>query len=101
MFAQREGDLDTALDAVMAYWNLLNWDDELSLSRRVTALARQREIYARTLRDRPWDNCDCRVCCEGGVEALTFRTSNRNKRRGFHNLHVFHQHLREFRAEFA
>ncbi len=99
MFARREAGLDAALDAVMAYWHLLNWDEEVSLSRRAAALARQREVYARTLRDRPWDDCECRVCREGGVEALIFRTSNRNKRRGIHNLHVFHQHLREFRAD--
>lgn len=101
MFARHEASLDAALDAVMAYWNLLNWDEETSSSRRAAALVRQREIYARTLRDRPWDDCDCRVCREGGVEALIFRTSNRNKRRGIHNLHVFHQHIREFRADIA
>jgi hypothetical protein len=98
-FARRETSLDAALDAVMDYWHLLNWDEQTSAARRATTLARQREIYARTLGDRPWDACDCRVCREGGVEALIFRTSNRNKRRGIHNLHVFHQHLREFRAD--
>ena len=30
---------------------------------------------------------------------MIFRTSNRNKRRGIHNLHVFHTHLSEFRQE--
>jgi hypothetical protein len=56
-------------------------------------LIKQREIYRRTLSDKPWKKCACRVCREGGVEALLFRNSNRNKRRGMHNLHVFYQHL--------
>jgi len=93
--------VDEALDAVMAYWSTINWDDESSPSRLATTIARQRDIYERTLADRPWETCQCRVCREGGVEALIFRSSNRNKRRGMHNLHVFHRHLRDFRAGVA
>lgn len=99
--AQREANIDETLDAVMAYWEQINWDDEASPSRHADALSRQRKAYLHTLADRPWETCDCRVCREGGVEALIFRTSNRNKRRGMHNLHVFHRHLREFRAKAA
>lgn len=99
--ARREASLEEALDAVMAYWEQLNWDDEASPTRRADALERQRKTYARTLADRPWETCGCRVCREGGVEALIFRSSNRNKRRGMHNLHVFHRHLCDFRAEAA
>jgi hypothetical protein len=91
--------LEDSLDAVMDYWTALNWDEETSLCRRADKAARQREVYAHTLRDRPWEQCGCRVCRESGVEAVIFRTSNRNKRRGIHNLHVFHTHLSEFRRE--
>jgi hypothetical protein len=94
-----EASLNEALDAVMAYWRELNWDDDVSPSRRAQALEQQRRVYARSLGDRPWEACGCRVCREGGVEALIFRNSNRNKRRGMHNLHVFHQHLRALQAE--
>ncbi|POF32601.1 tRNA-guanine transglycosylase DpdA [Roseibium marinum] len=96
-----EIDIDQALDAVMVYWDKLNWDDETSPTRRAQVLERQRKIYQRTLEDRPWESCDCRVCREGGVEALIFRNSNRNKRRGMHNLHVFHRHLQHFKASLA
>jgi hypothetical protein len=99
--ARGEVALDDALAAVMAYWDQLNWHGESSTTRRAERLERQREIYARTLGDRPWEACDCRVCRESGVEALIFRNSNRNKRRGMHNLHVFHRHLRALRAEAA
>ncbi|WP_062223429.1 tRNA-guanine transglycosylase DpdA [Aureimonas sp. D3] len=100
-FASHEIIVDDALDAVMAYWEQLNWNDESSPTRRAESLERQRKSYARTLSDRPWEACNCRVCREGGVESLIFRNSNRNKRRGMHNLHVFHRHLRDFRAEAA
>jgi len=93
--------VDEALDGVMAYWSILNWDNEISPARHANAIERQRRIYARTLGDRPWETCGCRVCREGGVEALIFRSSNRNKRRGMHNLHVLHRHLTEFREEHA
>lgn len=93
--------LDEGLDAVMEYWRILNWDEETSPSRRAITAARQRKLYAETLGDRPWERCGCRVCRESGVEAVIFRTSNRNKRRGIHNLHIFHTHLNEFRQEYA
>ncbi len=96
--ARREAGLDEALDTVIAYWTKLNWNDE-SDPQCAAAVERQRRTYARTLADRPWESCDCRVCREGGIEALIFRNSNRNKRRGMHNLHVFHRHLQELRVE--
>lgn len=98
-YAARDAGVEEALDGVMAYWDTLNWNEEVSPARRAEALQRQRQIYTRTLEDRPWELCSCRVCREGGVEALIFRSSNRNKRRGMHNLHVFHKHLSAFRAE--
>lgn len=98
-YAVREASLEQTLDAVIDYWTALNWDEEASPSRRADAATRQRKAYARTLSDRPWESCSCRVCRESGVESVIFRTSNRNKRRGIHNLHVFHTHLSEFRQE--
>jgi hypothetical protein len=98
-YAANDASLEDGLNAVMNYWVALNWDEEESPSRKAVAAARQRKLYAETLGDRPWELCSCRVCRESGVEALIFRTSNRNKRRGIHNLHVFHTHLTEFRQE--
>lgn len=100
-YAAGRATLDQGLDAVMDYWAALNWGDEKSPSRRADAAERQRKMYATTLTDRPWENCTCRVCRESGVEALIFRSSNRNKRRGMHNLHVFHTHLSDFRQDNA
>jgi hypothetical protein len=85
--------IDVALDRVLEYWKALNWREDHDQANQLRALIKQREIYRRTLSDKPWQDCACRVCREGGVEALLFRNSNRNKRRGMHNLHVFYQHL--------
>ena len=49
--------------------------------------------YRDVLAARPWESCACRVCREVGVEVIIFRGSNRNRRRGFHNLWAFHQQL--------
>ena len=47
--------------------------------------------YREVLTARPWRRCDCAICREAGIEVITFRGTERNKRRGFHNLHVFAQ----------
>lgn len=49
--------------------------------------------YRRTLEDQPWKTCGCGLCEKAGIEIALFRGSERNKRRGFHNLHVFRQRL--------
>jgi len=49
--------------------------------------------YRETLEDRPWRLCDCGICETAGIDVILFRGSERNKRRGFHNLHVFRERL--------
>lgn len=49
----------------------------------------------RTLGDRPWKNCGCQACRQAGIDVVIFRSSNRNKRRGFHNLHIYSEHLQQ------
>lgn len=53
-----------------------------------------RERYLRTLQKRPWKSCDCEVCRKVGIEVIIFRASNRNKRRGIHNLQAYRKHIR-------
>jgi hypothetical protein len=57
--------------------------------------AKRIERYAEVLEDRPWKDCSCDICESIGVEVIMFRGSERNKRRGFHNLAVFRQRLAE------
>lgn len=74
-------DLDQVLETVMDYDDLLlrNTDDGKNLYSK----------YRRTLQDKPWRECDCPICKEIGINVLIFRGTNRNKRRGFHNLWAF------------
>ncbi len=68
--------LENALDAVDEYDALIG-----SKSRRVA--------YSETLEASPWRICACDVCRETGIDVIIFRGTERNKRRGFHNLYAF------------
>lgn len=50
-----------------------------------------RDRIRRTLEDRPWEKCGCAICARWGIEVAIFRGNNRNRRRGFHNTHVFYR----------
>jgi len=51
--------------------------------------------YKRTLLEKPWTKCDCLICRTIGLEVVIFRGNERNRRRGFHNTHVFYRDFRE------
>ena len=48
------------------------------------------ESYRRTLSDRPWEQCNCPICEDHGIEVCIFRGNDRNRRRGFHNTDRFY-----------
>jgi hypothetical protein len=83
-----------ALNAIMQYHQFLVLG-EGDQSDQEKILKRIRERTQRTLEERPWKRCDCDICQSVGVEIIIFRASNRNKRRGFHNLGVYHKHLQK------
>jgi hypothetical protein len=56
------------------------------------------QAYQRMLEDAPWQRCPCAVCKTDGIEVAIFRGTQRNKRRGFHNLWVFNQTLQGYIA---
>jgi hypothetical protein len=45
--------------------------------------------YRETLDAAPWKSCPCPICGKAKVHVALFRGTERNKRRGFHNLFVF------------
>ena len=49
------------------------------------------ELFEETLRDRPWEQCPCKICQDSGVDVVFLRGNNRNRRRGFHNTWLFYQ----------
>jgi hypothetical protein len=76
---------DDVLSALLEY-------DELAGGGRAGVNGRE-AAYRRTLDARPWSDCSCEVCKKVGVEVIIFRGSERNKRRGFHNLYVLYGRL--------
>ena len=46
-----------------------------------------------TLQDKPWKKCSCAVCRDLGIHVILFRGAERNRSRGFHNLHNLKQRL--------
>jgi hypothetical protein len=57
------------------------------------AKADRRRQAAELLQAYPWRECECEVCESVGIEVVIFRGTERNKRRGFHNLHIFKARL--------
>ena len=93
MFDRGGVTVDETLSAVMDYHQFLLRGDGTGAEQQDKALAKNAALVRRTLEDRPWKRCACDVCQSIGVEVIIFRASNRNKRRGFHNLSVYHRHL--------
>ncbi len=48
------------------------------------------EAYRETLVNEPWEDCNCPICSEHGIEICIFRGNDRNRRRGFHNTAKFY-----------
>jgi hypothetical protein len=57
--------------------------------------------YEALLKDRPWNECRCAVCRALGIDVVIFRGAERNRRRGFHNVHVTYNRLKRIRAKVA
>ncbi|SCF20960.1 hypothetical protein GA0070558_15114 [Micromonospora haikouensis] len=81
-----EIDVDPVVQALIDYSAV--WDGKSDRSAQ----------YRATLADRPWRDCPCDLCKAIGIEVVIFRGTERNKRRGFHNLYVFEQRLRAQRG---
>ena len=77
-------DLETTLEVLLEIDKLEEYNyDQHKLS------------YRRVLEDQPWKKCSCEVCRALGVEVIIFRGNDRNRRRGFHNTHVFYKRFRK------
>jgi hypothetical protein len=74
-------DADVALEAIGEYIMIAD-------SKEIRA-----DEYRRTLENEPWRSCACGLCADAGIDIVLFRGSERNKRRGFHNLAVFRQRI--------
>lgn len=88
-YDREEQGLEETLDAVLDYAVPATLGEDLKHAPGAKAFKDLRHRYHRTLSDRPWTRCACAVCREISIEVMIFRASNRNKRRGMHNLGVF------------
>ena len=78
--------LDEALNAVLRYEELIGVKKSYA------------DLYRRTLESAPWRDCPCGLCAKHGIEIAIFRGSERNKRRGFHNLSVLADKMKSLHA---
>ena len=90
--------IDETLSTLLVYDELL----ELPRDGYIDPLAKERRLkvhevrYRELLEDKPWRDCDCKICKEVGIEAVIFRGNDRNRRRGFHNTYIFYKRFQEF-----
>jgi len=82
-------DLEGVLETVLAYNAVLATGRAYEDVRDHRTIEKLRGRYRTTLTDKPWRKCNCRICKDVGIEVMIFRASNRNKRRGIHNLAAF------------
>lgn len=81
------GSLD---DYLSSFLRAVERDEDSAIKK----IEKTRPLMSKTLRDRPWRDCSCAICRKAGIDVVIFRSSNRNKRRGMHNLAVYHNYLK-------
>lgn len=88
-FDRDQASLDETLAAVLAYATPATLGAPLERLPGSNTVRSLEERYRRSLGDRPWRQCGCEICSALGIEVMIFRASNRNKRRGIHNMQVY------------
>ena len=81
-FDEGKVSLKKALSSVMTYDELTGGNGKLE------------ESYKRTLTEKPWKSCPCKLCKDTGIDIIIFRRNNRNRRRGFHNTWVYYNEFK-------
>jgi queuine/archaeosine tRNA-ribosyltransferase len=82
-FDSGECTVQAVIDPLTAYGHLIDLDGD-----RTTE-------YRELLETAPWKRCSCGICERVGIQIVIFRGTERNKRRGFHNLYVFSRRLKK------
>ncbi|MFF4150134.1 tRNA-guanine transglycosylase DpdA [Streptomyces sp. NPDC001651] len=78
-------EVQPVMDALRAYQALLGDAKKL----------KKVDKYEATLVARPWKHCPCDLCRKHKIEMVIFRGTERNKRRGFHNMTVLEAKMRK------
>ena len=95
LYVERKAKPEDVIEALKAYEDKLV---ELGIqkSSRFERFKGLEQNYLRTLKERPWERCDCPICKKFGVHVCVFRTNERNMRRGFHNLYQFYSRFQRW-----
>lgn len=86
-FSAGTRELDPTLEAILEYDKILGEKREV-----------HEDLYREVLSERPWEQCGCNICSEIGIDVIVFRGNNRNRRRGFHNTHVYYNQIQELKT---
>jgi hypothetical protein len=92
-FDRGEADLEETLHNIMAYSAPLVEEKPYEDCILATSMLRLSARYRETLEAKPWKECSCAICEHASIDVIIFRGSNRNKRRGIHNLAVYKDHI--------
>ena len=93
-YGDDDANLEETLQSLIDYSKICLTDHTNLYKDNSVKLENLTEDYKKLLLDKPWEKCDCQVCKKCGIQMAIFRGSNRNKRRGIHNLHVFNNQLK-------
>ncbi len=96
-FAGSKSGIEDTLEALRNYSKFLFAKDENSKERNHSILDAPDERVSPDPDGTSLGILSLRVCRDSGVEVIIFRSSNRNKRRGMHNLGVFYDQLEKLR----
>ena len=94
-FDRGETNLEETLENLIAYSKIFLTDYSHPDKEYSEILQNLFDDYKVLLQKSPWKKCNCQVCKQCGIEMAIFRGSNRNKRRGMHNLYVFNNQLKK------
>jgi hypothetical protein len=92
-FDRGEANLEETLHNVLVYNAPLVEEKPYEDCKNSLSMLRLAERYRTTLTEQPWKQCVCPICQDAAIDVIIFRGSNRNKRRGIHNLAVYHDHI--------
>lgn len=96
-YDHRKTSLDEVLSAVISYNIYLESSLHDNTLERDKLAKKLEPMYRKTLESRVWESCNCPICRNAGIEVMIFRGSNRNRRRGMHNVHTYHNRIKQIR----
>ncbi len=96
-FDRDEVSVEETLEAIISYNVFLESALDCNVANRDKLAKKLEPLYRATLQAKPWKSCPCPNCKSVGVEVVIFRGSNRNRRRGMHNLFVYHNRIKQLR----